>query len=73
MFARYARDGDVSALQVAFDAIREPRAHAAACSQARRLMATMYEQAMTSDRRRTGMLYLDAACRAAAAPESAAR
>jgi hypothetical protein len=64
--SRYARDGDAQALQEALDSVTDPAARAAACAQARRLIQSMYAEAMSPERRSAGALYVDAACRAPA-------
>jgi hypothetical protein len=62
LVSRYARDGDAEGLAEGVAAIADRDLHAITCDSARGLMATMYEDAMSADRRRTGALRLDAEC-----------
>ena len=64
--SRYAADGDVARLGAALDCVTELELHVAACRAARGLMANLYLQAMTRDRRETGALFLDSACASSA-------
>ncbi len=63
LVGRYAHDGDAPALAASIEAIEDHDLRAATCQGARQLMATFYEGAMTADRRRTGALFLEHACR----------
>jgi hypothetical protein len=60
--SRYAADGDVSELGSAIDAISDSQLRDITCRSASELMAGIYEQAMTRDRRETGSLFLDGVC-----------
>jgi hypothetical protein len=60
--SRYARDGYAQQLADALAVISQPQLRTQACAAARQLMATMYPQAMSQDRRRTGAQSLERAC-----------
>jgi len=68
--SRYARDGDATLLAQSFDLIPDPQLRHDACASARGLMTTFYEGAMSSDRRRTGAIFLDSSCASVSAVEA---
>jgi len=61
--SRYARSGDGASLAASLDLVRDTTLHEHACDSARRLMTNLYEGAMSRDRRRTGAIYIESACR----------
>jgi hypothetical protein len=62
LVSRYARDGNAPALAGGLTDIDVAELRSEACASARRLLATIYEKAMTPDRRKAGAIFLDAAC-----------